>query len=303
MIALTPDTLLQSQAEAIFAAAGAEPRVAMRVSSAHVAALLAAEGVGYAVTDPITAAALGGRVATLTIEPIFWLTYGTLTPHGQTPSPAAPPLRGRDGRGTASAVGSCDRRKRSYDLCIGGMTPARASLPADGWMVPMHVARIETHVVVLPMAGGQRNARRTWTRKAFLFCFVTADDGRVGIGEGWTSYASSRALAATIEDDVAPLVEGQEVDALLSGDALNRAVRDACVMSGRYGILAVALSAVEMALHDLAARPPACRSGVIWANDALPFRFTHRAGSTARAQRPRISAVRLRDGSRAGTAP
>ena len=118
----------------------------------------------------------------------------------------------------------------------------------------MHVARIETHVVVLPMAGGQRNARRTWTRKAFLFCFVTADDGRVGIGEGWTSYASSRALAATIEDDVAPLVEGQEVDALLSGDALNRAVRDACVMSGRYGILAVALSAVEMALHDLAAR-------------------------------------------------
>ena len=89
MIALTPDTLLQSQAEAIFAAAGAEPRVAMRVSSAHVAALLAAEGVGYAVADPITAAALGGRVATLTIEPIFWLTYGTLTPHGQTPSPAA----------------------------------------------------------------------------------------------------------------------------------------------------------------------------------------------------------------------
>jgi L-alanine-DL-glutamate epimerase-like enolase superfamily enzyme len=118
----------------------------------------------------------------------------------------------------------------------------------------MRVTHIEVRSVTRPMPGGQRNARRTWTEKAFLFCFVTAEDGAVGVGEGWTSYASTRALAATIEDDVAPLALGREVEALLEGAALNRAVRDACVMSGRYGILAVALSAVEMALHDLAAR-------------------------------------------------
>ena len=118
----------------------------------------------------------------------------------------------------------------------------------------MRVTGIEVRTLALPMPGGQRNARRTWTEKAFLFCFVTAEDGTVGVGEGWTSYASTRALAATIEDDVAPLALGRDVAALLDGAALNRAVRDACVMSGRYGILAVALSAVEMALHDLAAR-------------------------------------------------
>ena len=118
----------------------------------------------------------------------------------------------------------------------------------------MRVQQVEVAMLTLPMTGGQRNARRTWTEKSFLFCFVTAEDGTVGVGEGWTSYASPRALAATIEDDVAPLAVGREVAALLGDDALNRAMRDACVMSGRYGILAVALSAVEMALHDLAAR-------------------------------------------------
>ena len=118
----------------------------------------------------------------------------------------------------------------------------------------MQVKEVEVVTLKLPMAGSQRNARRIWTEKSFLFCFVTAEDGTVGVGEGWTSYASPRALAATIEDDVAPLAVGRDVAALLGSDALNRVLRDACVMSGRYGILAVALSAVEMALHDLAAR-------------------------------------------------
>jgi L-alanine-DL-glutamate epimerase-like enolase superfamily enzyme len=84
-----------------------------------------------------------------------------------------------------------------------------------------------------------------------LFCFVTLENGSVGVGEGWTSYASTNALRATIDDDVAPLVLGRSLDD--TGD-LNRLVRDSCVMSGRYGISAVALSAVEMALWDLRAQ-------------------------------------------------
>lgn len=115
----------------------------------------------------------------------------------------------------------------------------------------MRITGIEVETLRLPMPGKQRNARRAWTEKAFLFCFVTDSEGRTGIGEGWTSYASPRALAATIEDDILPLVLGRDADDLLD---LGERVRDACVMSGRYGILAVALSAVEMALHDLRAQ-------------------------------------------------
>lgn len=115
----------------------------------------------------------------------------------------------------------------------------------------MRVQSVEVRAVRMPMAGGQRNARRTWTHKPMLFCFVTLDNGAMGVGEGWTSYASSRALQATIEDDVVPLVVGRTLDDLKH---LNRKVRDSCVMSGRYGISAVALSAVEMALWDLRAQ-------------------------------------------------
>lgn len=115
----------------------------------------------------------------------------------------------------------------------------------------MRIISISVRSVRMPMSGGQRNARRTWTHKPMLFCFVTLENGSVGVGEGWTSYASTNALRATIDDDVAPLVLGRALDD--TGD-LNRLMRDSCVMSGRYGISAVALSAVEMALWDLRAQ-------------------------------------------------
>ncbi len=115
----------------------------------------------------------------------------------------------------------------------------------------MRIKAVKVAFVERSMPGNLRNARRRWTTKAMLFCFVEADDGRLGIGEGWTSYASPRALAATIEDDVAPLVVGRQLDEAF--DIAGRC-RDACVMSGRYGITAVALSAVEIALHDLRAK-------------------------------------------------
>ena len=73
----------------------------------------------------------------------------------------------------------------------------------------------------------------------------------MALGEGWTSYASPRALAATIEDDVAPLVVGRGPS---EARDLVETMRAACVMSGRYGISAVAASAVEIALWDLVAK-------------------------------------------------
>ncbi|QPH54620.1 mandelate racemase/muconate lactonizing enzyme family protein [Pontivivens ytuae] len=150
----------------------------------------------------------------------------------------------------------------------------------------MQIKSVEVKAVRIPMSGQQRNARRTWTHKPMLFCFVTAEDGTVGVGEGWTSYASTAALQATIEDDVAPLVVGRTLE---EARDLNARVRDACVMSGRYGILAVALSAVEMALWDIRARQegvplwqllggtsaevPVYASGGLYAPDKTPERL------------------------------
>lgn len=115
----------------------------------------------------------------------------------------------------------------------------------------MIVKSITVRTLTFEMSGTLRNARRRWTAKPILLVFAEGADGTLGIGEGWTSYASQRALAATIEDDVAPLIVGRDASEIAN---VAEVCRQSCVMSGRYGITAVALSAVEIAVLDLAAR-------------------------------------------------
>ena len=131
MIALTSDTLLQSQTEAIFAAAGGEPRIALRTSSSQVACLLAAEGLGYAVTDPITARALGLRVAVHRIRPPFTLTYGVLTPRDQPPSPAATAFAGAMREAMRRAMEDGAGSGQMADHAPGASNPSTFALEAS----------------------------------------------------------------------------------------------------------------------------------------------------------------------------
>lgn len=89
LIALTPDTLLQRQMDAIFALAGITPRVGLRTSSSQLACSLAASGLGYTITDPMTASAIPEPLAIVPITPAFPLDYGILTPKDEVPAPAA----------------------------------------------------------------------------------------------------------------------------------------------------------------------------------------------------------------------
>lgn len=89
MIALTPDTLLRRQADAIFAAAGLAPQIALRTSSSQVACLMAARGMGYTITDPFTAAIAADALDIVPVTPVFPLSYGILTPAAQPISPIA----------------------------------------------------------------------------------------------------------------------------------------------------------------------------------------------------------------------
>lgn len=89
MVALTPDTLLQSQVDAVFAAAGVGPKIGLRVSSSHVACLTAATGIGYAVADLVTASALGDDARVIPIEPRFYVAFGLLFAADHQPSSAA----------------------------------------------------------------------------------------------------------------------------------------------------------------------------------------------------------------------
>lgn len=89
-----------------------------------------------------------------------------------------------------------------------------------------------------------------WTHLDMALVKLTADDGTVGWGDGF-AYSCRRATAAVIEDMVLPLVVGAEIDDI---QAFNRTLQQRLHLHGRYGITIFAISAVDIALWDIAAK-------------------------------------------------
>jgi L-alanine-DL-glutamate epimerase-like enolase superfamily enzyme len=74
----------------------------------------------------------------------------------------------------------------------------------------MKITKVTPRLIEREMAGNLWNPRTRWARKQIVLVFVETADGLCGVGEGWTSSGSPRALIATIEDDLAPLLIGQD---------------------------------------------------------------------------------------------
>ncbi|MEQ8710775.1 MAG: LysR family transcriptional regulator [Rhodospirillales bacterium] len=89
LIALMPDTLLQGQTDAMFANAGLQATTRMRVSSSALACSLAAEGLGYAITDPFTGNQQRAGVVKRHVEPAFRMDFGVVWPIDAEPTPTA----------------------------------------------------------------------------------------------------------------------------------------------------------------------------------------------------------------------
>jgi L-alanine-DL-glutamate epimerase-like enolase superfamily enzyme len=87
------------------------------------------------------------------------------------------------------------------------------------------------------------------------FGFVTVrvrdKDGAEGLGYTYTVGAGVRAVASLIRDDLAPILEGQDSERI---EALWQRMWWALHYGGRGGFAALAISAVDIALWDLAAR-------------------------------------------------
>lgn len=90
-VALTRETLIRQQTDAIFLQARRTPSVLMEVSSTALACQIVATGIGYTLCDPFAAAAEGGqRLALVPLVPKFDLDYGVIRPEG---TPLTPPMR------------------------------------------------------------------------------------------------------------------------------------------------------------------------------------------------------------------
>lgn len=89
-----------------------------------------------------------------------------------------------------------------------------------------------------------------WTAHDFALLRVETDDGVVGWGEGF-SYFCRETVATLMRQSIAPALIGRdpaEIDAILAE------LRQKLHIIGRYGITMFAISAADIALHDLNAR-------------------------------------------------
>lgn len=89
-----------------------------------------------------------------------------------------------------------------------------------------------------------------WTHLDVALLKLTADDGTVGWGDGF-AYHCRRATVAALQDMVLPLVVGAEIGNIPD---FNRLLQQRLHLHGRYGITIFAISAVDIALWDIAAK-------------------------------------------------
>jgi L-alanine-DL-glutamate epimerase-like enolase superfamily enzyme len=117
----------------------------------------------------------------------------------------------------------------------------------------MKISKVETIPLAIPFTHGGKPAGwggKAWTSLSILLVKVTTEDGITGYGEAF-SYHCLRAVQAAFEDMVQPIVTGQKVDDI---DALLRDAQQKLHLFGRYGIAMFALSGLDIALWDIAAK-------------------------------------------------
>ena len=110
----------------------------------------------------------------------------------------------------------------------------------------MKLRRPTVSVYTVPTDAPEADGTLAWESTTMVIAEVSAGDAT---GTGWTY--GPPAVAAFLDDRLAPVVEGMSpLDIPSAHEALCRSVRD----SGRPGIAACAISALDIALWDLKAR-------------------------------------------------
>ncbi len=122
----------------------------------------------------------------------------------------------------------------------------------------MKIAEAEAIPLAIPFSpgghpgGAERDGweGQAWQALDVVLIRLETADGLVGWGEAF-SYNCRRAVTAAFEDMVAPLVRGREVTDIAG---LMAELQQALHIFGRYGISMFALSGLDIALWDLAAK-------------------------------------------------
>ncbi len=121
----------------------------------------------------------------------------------------------------------------------------------------MKIRSVETWIVDIPFVDGGKGlgiGPTVWNQLEIALVRIEDEDGVVGWGEGF-GYFVTDATKAVVDRMIAPVLVGTEVDDI---PAWNLATQRRLHLFGRYGITMFAISGVDMALWDIAAK----RAGV-----------------------------------------
>ena len=129
------------------------------------------------------------------------------------------------------------------------------------WKVAVKIAKVDAIPLRIPFDHGGRPAGwggQPWSAFDMLLIRVETDGGITGWGEAF-SYNCRRAVQAAVEDMIAPIVVGRDATDI---SRLMHELQQTLHLFGRYGITIFALSGLDIALWDIAAktaRLPLCR--------------------------------------------
>ena len=120
-------------------------------------------------------------------------------------------------------------------------------------IAPFKIKRLDAFPLRIPFHDfvvGPRITPQAWRDFEIVLVRIEADDGTVGWGECF-AYSCQTAVLAAVRDMVFPLLIGREVSDITK---LNHELQVRLHIFGRYGITMFAISGVDIALWDLAAR-------------------------------------------------
>jgi L-alanine-DL-glutamate epimerase-like enolase superfamily enzyme len=115
----------------------------------------------------------------------------------------------------------------------------------------MKIKEIRVFVVSNDLSGKVWNPKIRWRVKHSVLVEVATEEGLTGLGECWCFDLAPDALAAFIASEVRPRILGADA---LDPEAIARRLNDTTTLSARHGIMASALSGIDIALWDIAAR-------------------------------------------------
>lgn len=133
-------------------------------------------------------------------------------------------------------------------------------------MIQMRIADTEIFLLEVPLGGRIYNPRLLWQRKQSVLLRVTDSEGRSGWGECWCFDSSADPLIRFLQTEIRPLLQGRSVNEI---SALWNELWAMTSLNGRHGMMAAALSGIDIALHDLQARTEGRPMGAFAAASAL----------------------------------